>query len=213
MDNITAPDEVDNNLFYSPAEKENLLVIKKEFDGEFPIGTAFATRRHAIDAMRRKAATFGFFIVDRAMKGSQEVTITKVQFMHGKGCKPSGEQFKAAWTTGGHASRHLARTQNLKLHTIVQLLASEQRPSARMMRSLLCDMLPKDFNVSSQFIHNVKTKVKLKLMNGDFDLLLSEGTVSEGDAEFILSPSDNLPPEYQSIAQEIANDVLKRSSF
>ncbi|KAI2507011.1 hypothetical protein MHU86_7396 [Fragilaria crotonensis] len=67
MDNITAPDEVDNNLFYSPAEKENLLVIKKEFDGEFPIGTAFATRRHAIDAMRRKAATFGFFIVDRGM--------------------------------------------------------------------------------------------------------------------------------------------------
>ena len=63
------------------------------------------------------------------IKGSEEVKISKVQFMHGKGCKPSGEQFKAVWTTGGHASRNLAHTQNLTLHTIVQLLASEQRPS------------------------------------------------------------------------------------
>lgn len=142
---------------------------------------------------------------------SEEVRITKVQFMHGKGCKPSGEQFKAAWTTGGHAPRHVARTQNLKLYTIVQLLASQQKPSARMMRGLLCDMLPKDFNISSKFIHNVKTKVKFKLMNGDFDLLLAEGTASDGDAEFILNPSDNLPAEYLSIAQEIANDTLKQA--
>ncbi|KAI2489562.1 hypothetical protein MHU86_25031 [Fragilaria crotonensis] len=147
------------------------------------------------------------------MKGSElgGVRISHVQFMHGKGCKPSGEQFKAAWTSGGHASRHLARTQNLKLHTIVQLLASEQKPSARMMRGLLRDMLPKDFDVSSKFINNVKTKVKLKLMNGDFDLLLSEGRVSEGDVEFILSPSDNLPPEYLSVAQDIANETLKEA--
>jgi hypothetical protein len=55
--------------------------------------------------------------------------------------------------------------QNLKLHTIVQLLASKQKPNACMMRGLLCNMLPKDFNVSSKFINNVKTKVKLKLMN------------------------------------------------
>jgi hypothetical protein len=125
--------------------------------------------------------------------------------MHGKGCKPSGEQFKAAWTTGGHGSRHLAHTQNLKLHTIVQqLLASEQRPSAQMMRGLLCEMLPKDFNVSSKFIYKkVKTNVIMKHMNGDFDCLLTKGTVSEGDVEFILSPSDNLPAEYLSIAQEI----------
>ncbi|KAI2503990.1 hypothetical protein MHU86_10487 [Fragilaria crotonensis] len=268
--NTTAAEEEDesmytaDDMFYSPAEKENLLHIKREFDGEFAVEDVFSTRRHLIDAMRHKAKTFGFFIVDRGMsascsettsreatnvrrqharqllaegegkmyiprkcarskcgcefkvnftavKGSEEVRITKVQFMHGKGCKPSGEQFKAAWTTGGHASRHLARKQNLKLHTIVQLLASKQKPSARMMRGLLCDMLPKDFNVSSKFINNVKTKVKLKLMNGEFDLLLAEGTVSEGDAEFILSPSDNLPPQYMSVAQEIANDTLKEA--
>ncbi|KAI2514180.1 hypothetical protein MHU86_73 [Fragilaria crotonensis] len=131
--------------------------------------------------------------------------------MHGKGCKPSGEQFKAAWHSGGHASRHLARKQNLKLHTIVQLLASEQRPSARMMRDLLSDMLPKDFDISSKFINNVRTKVKLKLTNGDFDLLLAEGTVLEGEAEFILSPCDNLPLEYLSIAQDIANETLKEA--
>ncbi|KAI2490150.1 hypothetical protein MHU86_6209 [Fragilaria crotonensis] len=80
-----------------------------------------------------------------------------------------------------------------------------------MMRGLLRDMLPKDFGVSSKFINNVKTKVKLKLMNGDFDLLLSEGRVSEGDVEFILSPSDNLPPEYLSVAQDIANETLKEA--
>ena len=80
-----------------------------------------------------------------------------------------------------------------------------------MMRGLLCDMLPKDFDVSSKFINNVKTRVKMKLMNGDFDLLLAEGTVSAGDAEFILSPSDNLPAEYLSIAEEIANDGLKET--
>jgi hypothetical protein len=120
------------------------------------------------------------------MKGSEQggVRISHAQFMHGKGCKPSGEQFKAAWNSGRHASRHLARTQKLKLHTIVNLLACEQRPSATMMRGLLCDMLPKDFDVSSKFINNVKFKVKLKLMNGDFDLLLLEGTVSEGEVEF-----------------------------
>ena len=272
MDNTSALDEGEeesmhtpNDLFYSAAEKENLLHIKKEFDGEFPVGTVFSTRRHLIDAMREKATKFGLFIIDRGMaaccseatsrdttntrrqqvrellaqengrtymprkcarskcgcefkvnftgmKGVEEVRISKVQFMHGKGCKPSGEQFKAAWTTGGHASRHLARTQNLKLHTIVQLLASEQRPSARMMRGLLCEMLPKDFNVSSKFINNVKTKVKMKLMNGDFDRL-TEGTVSEGDVEFILSPSDNLPAEYLSIAQENCQRDLERCTL
>jgi hypothetical protein len=249
-------------LFYSPAEKENLLAIKKEFEVEFPLNAVFSTRRHLIDALREKATKFGFFIIDSGMsascsettsrnttnrrrqqarallaqengksyiprkcarskcgcefkvnftgkKGGEEVRISKVQLMHGKGCKPSGEQFKAAWTTGGHATRHLARKQNLKLHTIVQLLASGQKPSARMMRGLLCDMLPKDFNVSSKFINNVKTKVKMKLMNGDFNCLLADGTVSEGDAEFILSPSDNLPAEYLSIAQEIAHETLK----
>ena len=253
-----------NDIFYSPAEQENLLIIKKEFDVEFPVDAVFSTRRHLVDAMRQKAVTFGFFIVDRGMaaccsettsrdsintkrqharevlaqengktyvprkcartkcgcefkvnfntiKGSEEVRITKVQFMHGKGCKPSGEQFKAAWTTGGHALRHVARAQNLKLHTIVQLLASEQRPSSRMLRGLLLEMLPNDFNISSKFLNNVKTKVKLKLMNGDFDLLLTDGTVSEGDVEFILSPNDNLPPEYLSVAQEVANETLKEA--
>ena len=256
-----------NDIFYSPAEKENLLHIKEEFDEQFPVGAVFTTRRHLIDAMRQKAMKFGFFIIDRGfaaccsetssrqaqnarlqrarasvaeengkaytprkcartkcgcefkvnftgVKGSEqgaEVRISSVQFMHGKGCKPSGEQFKAAWTSGGHASRHLARTKNLKLHTIVQLLSSGQRPSSRMMRGLLCDMLPIDFDVSSKFINNVKTKIKLKLMNGDFDLLLSEGTALVGDVEFILSPSDNLPAEYLSIAQEIANETFKEA--
>ena len=271
MDSITTEEHesmltASNDIFYSHAEKENLIHIKEEFDGEFTVGTVFTSRRHLIDAMRRKATKFGFFIVDRGMaaccsettsrdaqnarkqlarelvaqesgktymprksarskcgcdfkvnftgmKGSEQggVQISHVQFMHGKGCKPSGEQFKAAWHSGGHASRHLARKQNLKLHTIVQLLASEQRPSARMMRGLLSDMLPKDFDISSKFINNVKTKVKLKLTNGDFDLLLAEGTVSEGEAEFILSPCDNLPSEYLSIAQEIANETLKEA--
>ena len=218
-------------LFYSPAEKENLLAIKKEFEVEFPLNAVFSTRRHLIDALREKATKFGFFIIDSGMsascsettsrnttnrrrqqarallaqengksyiprkcarskcgcefkvnftgkKGGEEVRISKVQLMHGKECKPSGEQFKAAWTTGGHATRHLARKQNLKLHTIVQLLASGQKPSARMMRGLLCDMLPKDFNVSSKFINNVKTKVKMKLMNGDFNCLLADGSNS-----------------------------------
>jgi hypothetical protein len=196
-----------NDMFYSPAEKENLLHIQKEFDGEFPVGTVFSTRSHLIAAMRQKATKFGFFVIDLGMatccsettsrdaanakkqharqlvsqengkayiprkiakskcrcefkvnftaimKGSEEVRISKAQFMHGKGCKPSGEQFKAARTIGGHASKHLARTQNLKLHTIVQLLASKQRPSACMMRGLLCDMLPKDFDVTSKQIY------------------------------------------------------------
>ena len=67
-------------------------------------------------------------------KGSEQekFMISKVQYMHGKGCKPSGEQYKAAWRSGGHASKHVARTKNLKLHTIVQLLASDQKPSAKM---------------------------------------------------------------------------------
>jgi hypothetical protein len=239
MNNTSTPDEGDedsmhppNDLFYSPAEKDNLLLIKKDFDGEFPVGTAFSTRRHLIDAMREKATKFGFFLIDSGMavcscsettsrdstntrrqqvcellaqengkaympqkcaqskcgcefkvnftgmKNSEEVRISIVQFMHGKGYKPSREQFKAAWTTGGRASRHLARAQNLKLPTIVQLLASEQRPSAQMMRGLLCEMLPKDFNVSSKFINkNVKTNFMMKLMNGDFDGLLTKGTV------------------------------------
>ena len=51
----------------------------------------------------------------------------------------------------------------------------------------------------------------MKLMNGDFDLLLAEGTVAEGDVQLILCPSDNLPPECLSIAQEIANDTLKEA--
>jgi hypothetical protein len=89
--------------------------------------------------------------------------------MHGKGCMPSGEQFKAAWTTGGHASMCLACSQNLKLHTRVQLLACEQWPIAQMMRGLLCEMLPKDFNVFSKSINSVKIKFKMNLMNGDFD--------------------------------------------
>ncbi len=62
MDITSAPDKGDEesmhtpyDLFYSPAEKENLLLIKQEFDGEFPVGTAFSTRRHLIDAMREKA--------------------------------------------------------------------------------------------------------------------------------------------------------------
>jgi hypothetical protein len=54
-----------------------------------------------------------------------------------------------------HQGIWLARKQNLKLHTIVQLLASKQKPSARLMRDLLCNMLPKDFNVLSKFINNV----------------------------------------------------------
>lgn len=57
-----------------------------------------------------------------------EFRISKVQYMHGKGCRPSGEQYKAAWRSGGHASKYVARTKNLKLHTIVQLLASGQKP-------------------------------------------------------------------------------------
>ncbi|KAI2503039.1 hypothetical protein MHU86_11387 [Fragilaria crotonensis] len=55
------------DIFYSQAEKENLHLIKKEFDGEFPVGAVFATRRDLIDAMRQKATKFGFFIVDRGM--------------------------------------------------------------------------------------------------------------------------------------------------
>ena len=257
-----------DDMFYSPAEKENLLRIQQEFGDLFPVGSVFPTQSHLIATLHQKAATFGFFIVDLGMAaycsettsrdaanskklharqqtaqengrpyiprksarskfgcefkvnvcpaalktGSAEVRISRVQFMHGKGCKPSGEQIKAAWTVGGHASRHVARTQqNLKLHIIVQLLASNQKPNACMMRGLLCDMLTKDFDVSSKFINNVKTRVKMKLMNGDFDLLLAEGTVSAGDAEFILSPSDNLPAEYLSIAEEIANDGLKET--
>jgi hypothetical protein len=47
-------------------------------------------------------------------------------------------------------------------------------------------------------------------MNAGFDLpLILEGTFSEGDTEFIVSPSDNLPPQYMLIAQEIANKLMK----
>jgi hypothetical protein len=53
-----------DDMFYSPEEKENLLHIRREFDGEFAVEDVFSTRRHLIDAMRHKAATFGFFIVD-----------------------------------------------------------------------------------------------------------------------------------------------------
>jgi hypothetical protein len=126
--------------------------------------------------------------------------------------KDSREQFKAAWTTGaGHASRHLVHKQNLKLYTIAHLLDSKQRPSDRMMRGLLYNMLPNNVDLSSQCIHNVKTKFKLKLMNGNLDFLLTKGRVAEGDVEFIFCPSDNLPPGYQSIAQETANDTLKEA--
>ena len=48
-------------------------------------------------------------------------------------------------------------------------------------------------------------------MNGNLDFLLTKGRVAEGDVEFIFCPSDNLPPGYQSIAQETANDTLKEA--
>jgi hypothetical protein len=68
-----------------------------------------------------------------------------------------------------------------------------------MMKGLIFDLLPKGFDVSSKFVDNVRTKVNLKVMNGDFDLLCLEGTISAKDAEFILSPSsENLPPELPS---------------
>ena len=122
------------------------------------------------------------------MRGSTtpQVKITKVQYMHGKGCKPSAEQFKAAWRSGGHASKHIEKSKNSKLHTIVQLLASAQPPSAKTMRAMLQDMLPKDFDVSSKFINNVKTKIRAKISNGDFDVLLSQGTLSSEETDFIL---------------------------
>ena len=73
MDNTAAAEEEEqsmftaNEMFYSPAEKENLLHIQKEFDGEFPVGTVFSTRSHLIAAMRQKATKFGFFVIDRGM--------------------------------------------------------------------------------------------------------------------------------------------------
>jgi hypothetical protein len=251
-----------NDLFYSDAETENLLHIKNEFEKEFPVGTMFPARRQLIDAMRKKASQFGFFVIDRGFsvlcfettardmennrrqKACEELSrengkiyvprkvakskcgcefkasfvqkrgttqdefrISKVQYMHGKGCRPSGEQYKAAWRSGGHASKHIARTKNLKLHTIVQLLASGQKPSTKTMRAMLCDMLPKGFDVSSKFINNMKAKVRAKISDGEFDTLLSQGTVSNEEADFILG--DDLPPEYLSIAEEIASDTLK----
>ena len=65
-------------------------------------------------------------------------------------------------------------------------------------------MLPKGFDVSSKFINNMKAKVRAKISSGAFDLLLSEGTVSNDDADFILSP--DLPTEYLSLAEEIVNE-------
>ncbi|KAI2495315.1 hypothetical protein MHU86_19214 [Fragilaria crotonensis] len=81
------------------------------------------------------------------MKGSKEVRISKVHFMHGRGCKPSGEQFKAEWTTGGHASRHLACSQNLKLHTIVQLKWTRGMQMTTMDSLLDCSCWPNEVAV------------------------------------------------------------------
>ena len=74
MDKTTTPNEWEeesmhtpNDLFYSPAENEHLLLINKEFDGEFPVGTVYSTRRQLINAMRQKATKFGFFIIDSSM--------------------------------------------------------------------------------------------------------------------------------------------------
>ena len=230
-----------NDIFYSDAEKENLLRISHAFEREFPVGSVFATRRYLVDSMRQHASRLGFFLVDQGfsllcsettaresvnsrrkklreelasekgqvyiprkvvkskcgcefkaafspVKGSTQVKITKVQYMHGKGCKPSVEQFKAAWSSGGYASKHIEKSKNLKVHTIVQLLASAQHPTAKTMRAMLKDMLPKDFDVSSKFINNVKAKIRTKLSNGDFDELLSHGTLSSEEADFILHP-------------------------
>jgi hypothetical protein len=87
MDNTTAAEEEEesmynaNDMFYSPAEKENLLHIQKEFDGEFPVGTVFSTRSHLI------AFKVNFTAI---MKGSEEVRISKAQFMYGKGVSLQG---------------------------------------------------------------------------------------------------------------------------
>jgi hypothetical protein len=73
MDNTTAAEEEEesmcttNDMFYSPAEKDNLLHMQKEFDIEFPVGSVFSTRSHHIAAMRQKATKFGFFVIDRGM--------------------------------------------------------------------------------------------------------------------------------------------------
>jgi hypothetical protein len=66
-----------DDMFYSPEEKENLLHIRREFDGEFAVEHVYSTRRHLIDAMRHRAATFGFFIVDRGMSASCSETTSR----------------------------------------------------------------------------------------------------------------------------------------
>ncbi len=63
------------------------------------------------------------------------------------------------------------------------------------------------FDVSSKFINNMKAKVRAKISDGEFDTILSQGTVSNEEADFILG--DDLRPEYLSIAEEIASDTLK----
>ena len=76
---------------------------------------------------------------------------------------------------------------------------------------MLQDMLPKDFDVSSKFIKNVKAKVRAKLSNCNFDVLLSQGTLSSEEADFILHP--DLPAEYLSIAEGIKEALSDRGNM
>ena len=62
--------------------------------------------------------------------------------------------------------------------------------------------------MSSKFINTRKGTARTKISDGEFDtLLLSQGTVSNEEADFIFG--DDLPAEYISITEEIAGDTLK----
>jgi hypothetical protein len=134
-----------------------------------------------------------FIIKFTSVKGTKDqVKITSgSHYRHWYGCFPGRTQLVADKQSAGSYTRPLDLSQ---MQSIVTVIRSDPRVSARCLRNLMRPLFPEGFDISSQEISNLRLKVKRLLIRDDTPTFLTAEdhkflTASNEDALDAQSPS------------------------
>jgi hypothetical protein len=154
--------------------------------------------------------------VPDAPAGSLRVTEGSC-FQHSNGCLPGTHQLRCGNITSGHYTKLVLNDG--KVQVLFDLMRhTDQTVNAKIIRDILRSIVPEGVPISSAFICNLRSKIRMTIRHGDEkggrDLVgksLIEFVESPPTPETELQSLDNLPAHYIDEASRDVRSVLRQA--
>ena len=122
-------------------------------------------------------------------KDDKSVRITKAEYLHSNGCRPSSQQLSKHHVVSGTFTRK--NVSHKSIESLLNMMRYSDHVEAKTIRNILKEILPEEQKVDAALIANVRARAKLMLSQMEKDEYgkLKHSTITTEDADKLIGES------------------------